>query len=88
MPVAISKSVLLLYSASVDISRQLLTRILGNAKNQTRGRCERRRPIIVHLVMDVVVATEVDVRTPFVVKVAVVALAVEDAGPVCQDLVG
>ena len=37
-----------------------------------------------HLVMDVVVATEVDVRTPFVVKVAVVALAVEDAGPVGQ----
>ena len=38
-----------------------------------------------HLVMDVVVATEVDVRTPFVVKVAVVALAVEDAGPVGQE---
>ena len=35
--------------------------------------------------MDVVVATEVDVRTPFVVKVAVVALAVEDAGPVGQE---
>jgi hypothetical protein len=35
----------------------------------------------VTLVIDVVVATEVEVRTPFVVKVAVVALAVEDAGP-------
>ena len=38
-----------------------------------------------HLVMDVVVATEVEVRTPFVVKVAVVALAVEDAGPVGRE---
>jgi hypothetical protein len=31
--------------------------------------------------MEVVAATDVEVRTPFVVKVAVVALAVEDAGP-------
>jgi hypothetical protein len=32
-------------------------------------------------VIAVVVATDVEVRTPLVVSVAVVALAVEDAGP-------
>jgi len=32
--------------------------------------------------MAVVVATDEEVSTPFVVRVAVVALAVEDAGPV------
>ena len=58
---------------------------IKNIKTCCQHKCDQERPslLLIYLVevMEVVAATEVEVRTPFVVSVAVVALAVEDAGP-------
>ena len=62
------------------INNAPMTYLTLNRQRQSDGRTWKEVLYLVD-VMAVVVATDEDVSTPLVVSVAVVALAVEDAGP-------